>query len=135
LIDTETSDIPQLTTKQLGPQTTLDKELFQLNRDILKTVIAKYPLRGFVVKVTGNEAVINIGSRQGVVSGTTFDVVEDSAPIEYKGKTLSAAPQTIGQVEVVRVEPEIAFVKVVSMKSPLAGDQKIQERLNEMAAR
>jgi hypothetical protein len=35
--------------RDLGPQTGFEKDLYQLNREILKTVISKYPLRGFVV--------------------------------------------------------------------------------------
>ena len=37
LIDTESSEIPLLTTKQLGANSSLDKELFSLNRDIIAT--------------------------------------------------------------------------------------------------
>ena len=93
MIDTETSDIPQLTTKQFGGQSSVDSELLQLNRDILKMVIAKYPLRGYVARVAENEALINIGSKQGVVPGTRFDVLEEQKAIEYKGKTLSSLAQ------------------------------------------
>lgn len=135
LIDTETSDIPQLTTKQLGLQTSVDRELLQLNREILKTVITKYPLRGYVVKVSANEALINLGSGQGVVSGTRFDVVEEQEVIEYKGKKLRSSPKVVGQVEVVRVEPDLAYVKFISQQRPVKADDKIQERIHEMAAR
>jgi TolB-like protein len=131
LIDTETSDIPQTTIKQLGPTAVFDQELFQFNRDILKTVINKYPLRGYIVKTTDNEAVINLGTSQGVVPGTTFDLLEETKPIEFKGKTLHSAPKVIGQLEVVRVETDLAYVKPVSKESQLAPETKIQERLAE----
>ena len=134
LIDTETSEIPQLTTKQLGPRSSLDKELFSLNREILKTVISKYPLRGYLVKVTGEGAMINLGSRQGVVSGTRFDVVEEGETMVFKGKTLHSSPKSVGQVEVLRVEPDISHVKFISRQRPLKADDKIQERVNETAA-
>ncbi|NVN91264.1 MAG: tetratricopeptide repeat protein [Desulfuromonadales bacterium] len=133
LIDTESSEIPLLTTKQLGPNVSLDKELYSLNREILKTVIAKYPLRGFLVKVTGDGAMINLGSRQGVVSGTRFDVVEEGETMEYKGKTLRSSPKTIGQVEVVRVDLDLAHVKFIQQQRPLKADDKIQERVHETA--
>jgi len=134
LIDTESSEIPLLTTKQLGSNSSLDKELFSLNREILKTVIAKYPLRGYLVKVTGDGAMINLGSRQGVVSGTRFDVVEEGEPMEYKGKTLRSSPKEIGQVEVVRVDLDLAHVKFIRQQRPLKADDKIQERVHETAA-
>jgi hypothetical protein len=134
LIDTETSEIPQLTTKQLGPRSSLDKELFSLNREILKTVISKYPLRGYLVKVTGEGAMINLGSRQGVVPGTRFDVVEEGETMVFKGKTLHSSPKSVGQVEVLRVEPDISHVKFTRQQRPLKADDKIQERINETAA-
>jgi tetratricopeptide (TPR) repeat protein len=135
LIDTETSAIPQVTNKQLGPNVSLEKELFHLNRDILKTVISKYPLRGYLVKVTGDQAILNLGSKQGVVSGTKFDVLEEQEPIKYKGKALQSAPKAVGQVEVVRVEPDLCHVKILNQERPLKADDKIQERIEEVALR
>lgn len=135
LIDTETSAIPQVTNKQLGPNVSLEKELFQLNRDILKTVISKYPLRGYLVKVTGDQAILNLGSKQGVVSGTKFDVLEEQESIQYKGKALQNAPKAIGQVVVVRVEPDLCHVKILNKERPLKADDKIQERMEEVALR
>jgi hypothetical protein len=134
LIDSETSEIPQLSTKQLGGESSLDRELLGLNREILKTVISKYPLRGYVVKVSGSEAVINIGSKQGVVAGTRFDVVEEDEAIEYRGKTLRGAARKVGQVEVTAVEQDFARVKPTGQQRQLKADDKIQERLYETSA-
>ena len=133
LIDTETSAIPQVTTKQISPQASLEKELFQLNREILKTVILKYPLRGYVVKATDDQVMLNLGSKQGVVSGTKFEVLEEQAPVTYKGKSLQASAKTIAQLEVVRVEPDLCYVKVVSKERPPKTDDKVQEKIEEAA--
>lgn len=134
MIDTETSEIPQLVTKQLGSQSSLDRELLGLNREILKTVIEKYPLRGYVVRVTDGEALINLGSKQGVVSGTRFDVVEEEETIEYRGKTLRGTPKKVGQVEVTTVEQDFARVKPIGQQRQLKADDKVQERLYETTA-
>jgi tetratricopeptide (TPR) repeat protein len=131
LIDTETSAIPQVTTKQLGSQTALEKELFNLNREILKTVILKYPLRGYLVKVTGDQVMINLGSKQGVVTGTKFDVLEETEPIKYKGKMLQSTPQAVAQVEVGRVEPDLCFARVLKQEKTLRADAKVQEKIEE----
>jgi len=134
LIDTETSEIPQLVTKQLGPVSSLDRELLGLNREILKTVITRYPLRGYVAKVAGSEGIINIGSKQGVVVGSRFDVVEEEETIEYRGKTLRGTPKKVGQVEVIAVEQDFARVKPVDRQRQLKADDKVQERLYETSA-
>lgn len=134
LIDTETSEIPLLTTKQLAFKSFSDKELYSLNREILKTVISKYPLRGYLVRVSPDSAMINLGSRQGVVVGTRFDVVEEGETMQYKGRALRSSTKSVGQVEVTRVEPDIAHVKVISRQRIFNADDKIQERVNEATA-
>ncbi len=135
LVDTETTGIAQVLTRQIDPQASLEKELFQVNREILKGVIDKYPLRGFVAKAGEGESMINIGAKQGVVVGTRFDVVEDAAPVTYKGKTLKGAPKAVAQVEVLRVEPELAWVKAVGSGRAVKTDDKIQERIAESAGK
>ncbi len=135
LIDTETSAIPQVLTRQLASQTTLEKDLFQINREILKTIILKYPLRGYVAKVAGEEVIINIGAKQGVVQGTKFDVLEEGESLTYRGKVLQAAPKVIGQIEIKRVEPDMAVGKIIKKEKALQIDTKVQERIEDAVLR
>jgi hypothetical protein len=134
LIDTETTEIAKIVTRQIGSKTSFDQELNRINREVLTTIIEKYPLRGFVVQTTGNEIIINIGSKHGVVLGTQFHVIEEQEPIKYKGKLLSSAPKTIGQIEIVRVEPDLSFARVVSQQRPLKTDDKVLEKLADILA-
>lgn len=129
LIDTETSAIPKVITQQFEARASLDKELHALNRELLKTIILKYPLQGYVVQATAGEALINLGSDQGVVLGTRFDVIEEPKPIEYKGKKLQGLPQAIGQIEIVRVEPSLSHGRIVHQGRPLQTDDRIKERI------
>jgi hypothetical protein len=134
LIDTETSAIPQVLTRPMGGGPGgLEKEVFQLNREVLRTIIAKYPLRGFVVKVTGDQVLLNLGAKQGVVPGTKFEVLEEGEAVPYKGKVLSSAPRQVAQLEAVRVEPDLCYGKVLKQDRPLKGDDKVQEKMEEIA--
>ena len=133
MIDTETTDIPQLTTKQFAGEASVDSGVLQINREILKMAMAKYPLRGYIASVADGEAVITIGSRQGVVPGTRFDILEEQKPLEYRGKTLARLPMATGQVEVVRVEPDLSYVRTLSKQRPLKVDDRVQERIDEAA--
>ncbi len=135
LIDTETTALPYVTNKQLSSPISLEKELFQLNREILKAVILKYPLRGYIMKLTGDQAILNLGSIRGVVSGTKFDVLEEQEPIDYKGRKHQPAPKVMGRVEVVRVEPDLCYVKVLKQERSLKTDDKVQEVLEEVGVR
>ena len=130
LIDTETSAIPQVTTWQISGGS-LDKELFKLNREILKTVILEYPLKGYIVTKSGDQYIINLGANQGVVTGTQFDVIEEQAPVEYKGKMLHGSPKTIGSFEVLTVEPDVSTVTVIKTDRPFKTDDKIKEKIDQ----
>ncbi len=128
LIDSETTAVPKVITKKIAPGTAnLESEIQELNRQILQTIVAKYPLRGFIVQASGEEALINLGSKQGVVLGTVFDVIEDGKPIKYKGKVMRGLPVSIGKVKVVRVEPDLCSVSIIEQNRPLQSDDKIQE--------
>jgi len=132
LIDTETSAIPQVTTWQISGGS-LDRELFKLNREILKTVILKYPLKGYIVTESGDQFIINLGANQGVVTGTKFDVIEEHEPVEYKGRLLNGSPKTIGSFEVITVEPDMSTVKVIKTDRPFKTDDKIRETIEQAA--
>ncbi len=132
IIDTETSGIAKVITRQLNPYTTLREELFRLNREILGMVVSQYPLQGYVVEVTDeNQAIINIGLNHGVVLGTRFDVLEDVKPIKYKGKLLKMSGKSIGQMEVVQVEPDLSFARVIEKKRGFRKDDKVREKMEE----
>jgi tetratricopeptide (TPR) repeat protein/peroxiredoxin len=132
LIDTETSALPKVVTRQFGPGISLSKELNKLNREILKALVQKYPLRGFVVQVSGDRILINLGSKQGVVHGTTFEVLKEQEPIKYKGKSMRSAPKSIAQLRVVQVEPDLCYAQVLNQEGSITRDDKVQEKLEDI---
>jgi tetratricopeptide (TPR) repeat protein/peroxiredoxin len=133
LIDTETTAIPMVLNRDLSSQTGVEKDLYQLNREILKTVIAKYPLRGFVVKLVGERALLNLGANQGVVTGTKFEVLDEAQAVEYKGKKLQGAARTVGQLEIVEVQPDLSYARILTKDRTLKTDDKVQEKLETLA--
>ncbi|MBW2600415.1 MAG: tetratricopeptide repeat protein [Deltaproteobacteria bacterium] len=134
LIDTETSAIPKVVTKQLALGVSLEKELNELNRSLLKSIMAKYPLKGYVVRVSGDEAMINLGIKQGIVLGTRFEVIEEQEPIKYKGKLLHSAPKSIAQIEIIRVEPDLSYARILNSKRTIRPDDKVKEKLLDLIA-
>ncbi len=135
LVDTETTAVPKVISSKLAPGSAdLENEIHELNRIILQTVVKKYPLHGYIVQVSGDQAMINIGSGQGVVPGTRFDVLEEGKPIKYKGRTLKGLPKKIAVLEVVQVEPDLCSVQVISSDRPLKKDDKISEQYREYSS-
>jgi len=132
LIDSETTEVSDVITRQMNDAGGLEKQAFQLNRDILKTVMQKYPLRGYVVKVNGDEAMLNLGAKQGVVKGSRFEVLEEQETIQYKGKTLTQAARAVGELEATRVEPDLAYACIAKKDRTLKTDDKVQEKIQEI---
>ena len=132
LMDTETSQIAKVFTRQIAAGGALDRELGWLNKEILKTIISNYPLRGFIVDAKSDQIMINIGKNQGVVLGTQFSVLQDGEDVVYKGRTLKGTPKTIARIEVTTVEPDFSLVRIVTQKVPLQRDDKIEEIVTEL---
>lgn len=133
IIDTETSEVPKVVNLQFPLGASLKKELGSLNREILTFVMQSYPLQAFVVSADDQQVMINLGSNQGVVAGTTFDIVEEKAPVEYKGKLLKSAPMVVARVEVVTVEPDLSYCRIIETTRALKRDDKAVEKIDETA--
>ena len=130
LVDTETSLIPKVLNREIGPGTSLKEELYSLNREILSSIMEKYPLKAYVVKVIDDDNVmINLGANQGVVMGSTFEIIQDQEPIEYKGRKLKAEPKSIAGMKVVKVEPDLSYCRVVDTSRPIKSDDKAVEKI------
>lgn len=127
LVDTETSAIAKALTRQLGPESQWNKALRHLNRDILAAIVAGYPLQGYVVQAGDDQVMINLGSRQGMLQGTHLDVIEESKPIEYKGRLLKGLPKVVARLEVVSVEPDLCHARIIDKKRDLKQDDKVKE--------
>ena len=92
----------------------------------------KFPLQAFVVEVTGNQVLLNLGSLQGVVEGTIFDVVEEKPPIIYKGKQFIPEPGIVAKVNVVRSDDDFSYGHIKDQRRPVKPDDKLRENLNAL---
>lgn len=127
-VDTETTALAKVITEEIGQKNTLEKDLNLLNREILKSVIDLYPVKGFLVQADKDSLMINVGKKHGVVLGTVFSVVEEKEPVTYKGRVLKASPEEIAEIKVVKIEPDFSHATVVTKKRELKPDDKIIEK-------
>ena len=81
------------------------------------------------MQASSDQILINLGSKQGVVLGTKFDVLRDQKPIKYKGKILQGSPKSIAQIEVNQVEPDFCHARVLRQVQEIHQDDKIQEKM------
>lgn len=131
LIDTETTAIPKVINREISTDISLKKDIHKLNREILTTVMTTYPLHAYVVNMTGDKVIINLGSNQGVVMGSRFAVIEEQEPIEYKGKKLQQAAKEVAGLEVISVEPDLSYCRIIKQERPVKRDDKAVEKLDE----
>ena len=110
----------------------LRKDLNQINRQLLTRIMETFPLQAFVVEVTGNQVLLNLGSLQGVVEGTIFDVVEEKPPITYKGKQFIPEPGIMARVHVVRSDDDFSYGHIKDQRRPVKPDDKLREHLNAL---
>jgi tetratricopeptide (TPR) repeat protein/peroxiredoxin len=132
MIDTETTRIAKVMTQQISGNGMAQQEVYRLNRAMLEAVVKQYPLQGYVVQVENDQVMVNLGSGQGVVAGTRFDIVQPAEPVHYRGRQLQANPKVIGQVEIVSVQPDFCMGRVVRASEPVGRDHMLRERRTEL---
>lgn len=135
IIDTETSAVVKTITLNLPVHADLDRELSKLNRSLLMTVMAKYPLQGYVVQVNGDRVMLNLGRNQGITSGSDFEVIEPGQSVTYKGKVLRGSAKRVGRLEIVQVEPDFCYARIIEKQRAFNPDDKVKEILPEMAVK
>ncbi|BBO67174.1 hypothetical protein DSCA_11040 [Desulfosarcina alkanivorans] len=118
---------------QFSGGTRLQKDLSQINRRLMTRIMEKFPLQAFVVEVTGNQVLLNLGALQGVVDGTVFDVIEEKAPVVYKGKQFTPEPGMVARVHVVRTDDDFSYGHIKDQRRPITQDDKLREHPDAMA--
>ena len=134
LMETDNPDSVYTIQHQFASAVTLRKDLHWLNREILTSVMTQYPLKGYVVEVTGNQVLLNLGASQGVVSGALFDVVQVKPPVVFKGKAFQPEPAVMATVEVVRVDPDFAYARIKEQRPDfiVKVEDKLKERISQI---
>ena len=128
LIDTETAGLPKVINRQFDRRTSLDSELNNINDEIQKALVQKYPLQGFVVQASQDRILINLGSKQGVHKETQFEVLKEQEPIKYKGKILHPPPKIIAQLQVDQVDQDLCYARILDKQGSIARDDKVREK-------
>ncbi len=133
LVDTKNGREAATVEREFASTATLRQDMRLLNREVLTTIMKKYPLKAYVVDVSGGQVLINLGKKQGVINGTRFDVVETKAPITYKGKTFAPEPTVVATLEVFRVEDEFSYAHILKdQRRPVYKDDRLIEAVAQL---
>jgi hypothetical protein len=123
LIDVKTASILATVTSDHPPNLGLNPNLLltpSTPRDageyLQQSIREAFPPMGYVVSVSGKEAVVDLGSEAGLKDGDTLEVVAEGEQIIHPvtGKVLSAPMKVIGELKVVTASPQISTCKIKS---------------------
>ena len=131
-IDTETTQLAMVRSERMSATITGAPNPSELAATIAKSVATtvqdKYPLKGRIVAVEGERAIINLGKKHGITAGQTFNVLTRGEPIELNGRVLGYRENRIAQVTVTEVQELLAYGRVADAKAPLEKNQRIIAR-------
>jgi len=133
MMDSDRSEKSNVITRQFSSEITVKKDMHWLNREMLTSIILNYPMQAYVVEVSGHQVLLNLGAHEGVVTGTIFNVIEESAPVVYKGKSFQPDPSVIAQVHVVKIEPEFSYGHIKNQRRPIKPADKLRENIDNLS--
>ncbi len=115
-IETETTSIKAALTESLK---TKDKEVVaeRLGTDILKKIKAEYPLQGKILSLEGEDAVLNIGHKDGVTEGMKMKIFSIKDRIK------------VGEIEIASVDENTSHAKITSHIGELIEGLNVEELL------
>jgi tetratricopeptide (TPR) repeat protein len=127
-IDTETTQLAMVKSERNSGPMNPTELAANIAKSVAATVQDKYPLKGRIVSVDGDRAIINIGKKHGLAQGQSFNVLVRGEPIELNGRVLGYKDTRIAQVTVTEVEDQLAYARVAGATATLERNQRIVAR-------
>jgi tetratricopeptide (TPR) repeat protein len=127
-IDTETTQLAMVKAERNSGPMNPTELAANIAKSVAATVQDKYPLKGRIVSVEGDKAIINLGKRHGLAQGQSFNVLVRGEPIELNGRVLGYKDTRIAQVTVTEVDEQFAQARVAGATAPLERNQRIVAR-------
>ncbi|MBP6765382.1 MAG: caspase family protein, partial [Rubrivivax sp.] len=127
-IDTETSQLAMVRSERSMGAPNPTQLAAAMAQAVARTVQDKYPLKGRVVAVDGERAIINLGKKHGLAVGQAFNVLTRGEPIELNGRVLGYRDTRSALVTITEVEDLLAYGRIAELKAPLEKNQRVVAR-------
>jgi tetratricopeptide (TPR) repeat protein len=128
-IDTETTQLAMVKSERPTPGAFDPQALAaSIAQSVAQTVADKYPLKGRIVSVDGQQAIINLGRKHGVTAGQSFNVLSRGEPIELNGRILGYKEDRIAQVTVTEVQDLLSYGRIGQARAALEKNHRIIAR-------
>jgi tetratricopeptide (TPR) repeat protein len=127
-IDTETTQLAMVRAERTaGPPNPTELAVAIANQ-VSKTVKDKYPLKGRIVAMDGQQAILNLGKKHGLAVGQSFNVISRGEPIELNGRVLGYRETRTAQVTVTEVQDLLAYGRVSEATATPEKNQRVIAR-------
>jgi len=127
-IDTETTRVQLVRSERSTGPVDPDKLAAAMADALAKTVKEKYPLKGRIVSADPASAIINLGRKQGVVAGQSFNVLSRGEPIELNGRVLGYKDSKVAQLTVSSVDELFSTARIAPGAPALEKNQRVIAR-------
>lgn len=127
-IDTETTQLAMVKSERSPGPPNPAQWASAIANSVAATVKDKFPLKGRIVSVDGERAIINLGKKHGLTAGQAFNVISRGEAIELNGRILGYKDTRIAQVTVTEVEDLLAYGRIAEVRAPLERNQRIIAR-------
>ena len=127
-IDTETTQLAMVRAERTaGPPNPTELAVAIANQ-VSKTVQDKYPLKGRIVAMDGQRAIVNLGKKHGLAVGQSFNVISRGEPIELNGRVLGYRETRTAQVTITEVQDLLAYGRVSNATAAPEKNQRVIAR-------
>ena len=128
-IDVETTQLALVRTEMAPTPADPAALAGAMAQQIAATVAQKYPLKGRVAAVDGEQVIINLGRKHGVKAGQSFNVLMRGEAIELNGRVLGYKDKRIARLTVTQVDDGLAYASAADVSGALEKNQRIVARL------
>jgi tetratricopeptide (TPR) repeat protein len=127
-IDTETTQLALARTERKAGAPDPAAMARALADQVAATIADKYPLKGRIAAVEGEQVILNLGSKHGVKPGQSFNVLSRGEPIELNGRVLGHRDSRIARLTITDVQEQLAFARISDRQAPLEKNHRVIAR-------
>ncbi len=128
-VETETSEILGSNNFNLSGLSEISKLQNITSKTLSPLYSEKFPFRGKIVSVSGQEVIVNLGTANGLYEGIVFQVIAQGEPVVFEGEVLGYKNQILADLEVVEVREKMAITRIVEKKGELKAGMKCKEKI------
>lgn len=128
LIDTETTAIALASQETIAAEPDPAALGAAFADRVARALREKYPRKGRIALVDGDQVILNLGRKHGLQPGQRFNVLGTPVPVELNGKVLGYRETREAELEVTEVQDGLAYARVLAKSAPLAMNQRVLQR-------